>query len=126
MVKSTLKFASGTPNTLTFLITVFNSSTPLKYVSFWIPKFSNFSIFSSEVPSISIKLIILFICFSCNPNFLNSSITASLPIFSILSIILNISTAFSFCSTLSNSPFRILLLFIFIVKSSNPNSLNIV
>ena len=73
-----------------------NSFTPVINVSFFISNFFSFSIFSSDVPSISIKSIIFFIESFYTSIFSNSSITASFPILSILSIILNTSTDFSF------------------------------
>ncbi len=126
MVKSTLKFSSGTPNSRMFFTTSFNSLIPLLNNSFSIFKSSSLCNFSFEVPSISINAIIFSMaCFSifC---FCNSSITFSFPILSILSIVLKISTEDSFCPKLWNNPFSILRLLMQMVKSSKPSSLKIV
>jgi len=56
----------------------------------------------------------------------NSFFTSSIPIFSILSIILKISADLFSKFKNANSPFNIFLLLIFIVKSSKPSSLKVV
>ena len=140
-----MKFLSGTPNNLIFSTTSFNSFTPLVNVAFVILSaptsvfwdslstifalyksiFSSFSIFSSALPSILIKSIIVFTIFSPTPSSAISFLTACSPILSILSIILKISTDLSFWPIPSNKPFKIFLLFIFIVKFSNPKVLKV-
>lgn len=111
-------YTKGT-NTIT---TSISSFTPVVNVSLSIDNFCKASIFSSVVPSIEIKSMMVSAASCVTPRVIISPITASFPTLSILSMILIISTDSSFKSRESKSPLRIFLLLMQIVKSSNPRS----